>query len=69
MRDGGEEVGIDLLTTLGIWETSAWPPVPLLERAWYSPSGDLPRMTRKQAVRALVSISQIEKLISMLGSL
>lgn len=32
VRDGGEELGTDLLTGLGIWETSAWlPSVPLVE--------------------------------------
>lgn len=30
VRDGGEELGTDLLTGLGIWETSAWLPVSLL---------------------------------------
>lgn len=65
VRDCGEELRTDLLTGLGIWETSAWPPAPLLERAWYTPSWDFHRMTRKQAGETLVSISQMEKLIRL----
>lgn len=60
-------VASEWLIGLGIWGMSAWPLAPFLQRAWCSPHGGF--TGRPGNMQKQLPTSQIEKLITMMGSL